>query len=68
MRRPRLWQVLLALVLILLVIEGAVRLRQLSRYGTTNWSYYEREIDPATGLLLPVRGQELGPISINSLG
>ena len=45
-----------------------MRLRQLSRYGTTNWSYYEREIDPATGLLLPVRGQELGPISINSLG
>jgi len=66
--RKRLLLGLLGLVAALLVLEGAVRLRQLARYGTTVTSYYRFATDPETGLRIPEPGHTVGPITVNARG
>jgi len=49
-------------------VEGAVRLRQWLRHGTSGGTVYDLTRDPATDLMLPTPGQRVGPIGVNSLG
>jgi hypothetical protein len=67
----RTWRPVLALggiVLALVLVEVAVRLRQWHRYGTMVSSFYHFEIDPVSGLEIPRPCEEIGPIRINALG
>ena len=66
MKRP----LRLALVCVagLAFLEGAVRLRQWIRHGTSGSSVYALERDPATDLMIPAPGRRIGPIGVNSLG
>ena len=52
---------------LLFLVEGAVRLRQKQRYGTTGDIYRFAEHEP-TGLWIPVPGSRTDTISIDSLG
>ena len=63
MRHPILFCLLVAFGL-----EGALRLRQYLKYGTTSTSFYEFEVHAASGLRIPKPSSEVGPIRINSLG
>jgi hypothetical protein len=65
-RRPL--QALGGIVLALVLVEAAVRLRQWYRYGTMVSSFYHLERDPVSGLEIPRPNEEIGPIRINSLG
>jgi hypothetical protein len=60
--------VLLALTLMMLAAEGAVRLRQSLKYGSGAMQEDHWVDDPKSGLRLPVAGFSSGRISINSLG
>lgn len=55
-------------VLGLVLLEVAVRVRQYRRYGTTVTTYYHMEVDPASGLRIPRPSSVVGPIRVNSLG
>ena len=55
-------------VFMLLAAEGAIRLRQFLKYGSTAVLEDYWTIDPSTGLRVPVAGRSVGRISINSLG
>lgn len=68
MWKRRLGLALLGLLAGLVVLEGLVRLRQYLRYGTTLTTYYELELDEASGLLIPKPLSTAGPIRVNSLG
>ena len=71
--RPRRSRILLALLVLaggLLMVEGAVRLRQWALYGRAG-SFYEFVIDPVSGLRIPKPGRTSGRdhlIEVNSLG
>ncbi len=65
--RKRAFVSLAALVLVLVVVEIALRVRQTSRYGTT-FTYYNFEEDPASGLRIPRPGDVVGPIRVSSRG
>lgn len=54
-------------LLLLLGVEGAVRVRQWTKYGTAG-QIYEFELHPASGLMIPIAGRETATMSINSLG
>ncbi|MCZ6599072.1 MAG: SGNH/GDSL hydrolase family protein [Planctomycetota bacterium] len=58
---------LIALAVGLVLLEVAVRARQLWKHGTTA-GYYQLEDDPESGLRIPVAGQRAGGITVNSLG
>jgi len=66
--RRRLSLAAAGLVLALIALEVAVRVRQYRRYGTTVTSYYRFATDPETGLRIPEPGHSVGPISVNSRG
>jgi len=56
-------------LLLFLVAEAAVRIRAELKYGGSFWGIDETyELDPATGLRIPIPGGRFGPISINSFG
>ncbi len=55
-------------MLALLLVEGAVRVRQYVWHGTFSSTLFPTSIDPVTGLTLPVAGETTGAIRINSLG
>lgn len=59
---------LVGLLLFLLLLEGAVRMRQLVRYGSARKSLYETTIDPVSGLTIPTPGQATLHIRIDSRG
>lgn len=60
---------LLICLLLLLAAETAVRIRSEIKYGGTFWGVDETyEIDPATGLRIPIPNSRFGPIRINSFG
>jgi len=67
-RPSRLVVALVATVLGLAFVEGAVRLRQWTKYGTTEASFYSFVLHPESGLDIPEPGQVIGPITINSMG
>jgi lysophospholipase L1-like esterase len=56
------------LVLLLAVLEAAVRVRAVLKYGFAGGVEDILAVDDATGLRVPVAGRTLGPIAINSLG
>ena len=58
----------LAIVLSLLLAEGAVRLRQTIKYGSAATLEDFYRIDQGTGLRIPVANLSDGRISVNSLG
>lgn len=72
MRQPKtVWKIasLIGAVLIgFLLAEMAVRLRQYYRFGAANSSLYEMRLDPASGLKVPVSGQNTSRIQIDSRG
>jgi len=56
-------------VLLLLAAEAVVRIRNELKYGGAFWGVDETyEIDPATGLRIPIPNSRFGPIRINSFG
>jgi len=57
----------LVLALGLGLLEAALRLRQTRKYGAA-FTFYRTELHEPTGLLVPVAGDEAGPVRINSLG
>jgi lysophospholipase L1-like esterase len=59
---------LVSIVVGLLLLEGAVRIRQKIRYGTTTGNAFQIVPDPATGLQIPLPGQDTGRIKINGEG
>ncbi len=71
-RRAPLWikvaLLVTSVVFALCVLEGAVRVRQWSTYGTTTGAAFELVADPATGLNIPKPGQNTGRIRINREG
>ncbi len=66
--RTRLGLTFGALVIALLLVECAVRVRQYLRHGTTAISVYELVHDPVSGLDIPAPNSSVGSIRINSLG
>ncbi len=61
--------VLAICVLLLLAAEAAVRIRSEIKHGGTFWGVDQTyEIDPATGLRIPIPNSQFGPIRINSFG
>ena len=66
--RKKLVVLLAGVVLGLSGVEGAVRVRQYLKYGTTARTFYELTKDPDTGLTIPRPGHVVGPIRVNSLG
>lgn len=58
----------LGLVVALLAMEGAVRLRHRFKYGSTSATVHAFVIDTASGLRIPTPGMKRGGISINALG
>ena len=58
----------LALVVAVLSLEGAVRVRQWLKYGSSSPTVHEFVTDPKSGLRIPEPGMKRGGISINSLG
>lgn len=59
---------LTAVLVLGLLAEGTVRVRQFFKYGYLGGVEEIYEIDHKTGLRVPVAGSELGPIKINSAG
>jgi hypothetical protein len=59
---------LVGFFLFLLLLEGAVRMRQLVRYGSARKALYETIVDPASGLIIPTPGQVTLHIRIDSRG
>jgi lysophospholipase L1-like esterase len=60
---------LLICFVLLLAAEAAVRIRNGIKYGGTFWGVDETyEIDPTTGLRIPIPNSHFGPIHINSFG
>ncbi len=60
---------LVVCLLLLLAAEAAVRIRSEIKYGGRFWGVDETyEIDPATGLRIPIPNSRFGPIRINSFG
>src|SRR5512143_2051214 len=57
-----------SLLVALLLLEGAVRVRQWMRYGTTQADAVELVTDPATGLRIARPHMDTGRIQTNSLG
>jgi lysophospholipase L1-like esterase len=57
-----------SVIVALLLLEGAVRVRQYLKYGSAHPDLYTTTIDPATGLPIPAPGQRTPRIQINSLG
>ncbi|MGE5179735.1 MAG: SGNH/GDSL hydrolase family protein [Bacteroidota bacterium] len=57
-----------SLLVALLLLEGAVRVRQWMRYGTTQADAVELVTDPATGLRFARPHMDTGRIQTNSLG
>jgi lysophospholipase L1-like esterase len=56
-------------VMLLLAAEAAVRVRSQLKYGNTFWGVDDTyEIDPATGLRIPIPNSQFGPIRINASG
>lgn len=74
MRKNRKYILLTALLLLVVVVvliglsEGAIRLRQTLKYGSTVALEETYQKDPVTGLRVPKPGLRTGTISINSLG
>lgn len=64
----RLALTLVSLVIGLVLCEGAVRLRQWLRYGTTSGNIYEFVTDPASGLRMLKPGLRQGGIATDSRG
>lgn len=60
--------VLSSLLLGLVALEGALRVRQYVRYGTTASTVFRWQVDPATSLRLPKPGQRTERLTTNSLG
>ena len=65
--RRRLGVLLVSFAVLLLVLEGAVRVRQWAKYGAT-FTFYHLEHHEASGLEIPKPGDVSGPVRINSLG
>jgi len=57
-----------AIVLMLLAVEAAVRIRHVIKYGSTATIEELYTVDPRINLRVPVAGYSRGHISINSLG
>lgn len=58
-----------SILVCLVLLEGAIRIRQWIRYGSTRVDLGGALIsDPATNLMIPEPGSSTGNISINSLG
>lgn len=61
--------VLVMCVVLLLAAEAALRVRNQIRYGGTFWGVDETyEVDPASGLRIPIPSSRFGPIGINAFG
>lgn len=70
-RTPLLFSIIVILVgclVGLLLLEGAVRLRQWAKYGSMRTVEDTFAFDPSTGLRVPVANRTIGNIRINSLG
>ena len=59
---------LLSVLLVFLIAEGAVRIRQYVKYGSARGALFKTAIDSRTGLPVPIANQVTGTIRINSLG
>jgi lysophospholipase L1-like esterase len=57
-----------SVVLTLAFVEGALRIRQWMRYGSTGTALYGSRFDQASGLTVPLAGERTGTIAINSHG
>ena len=57
-----------ALAIALLVLEGAVRLRQWKKYGAASPTILELVEDPSSGLMIPTPGMKRAGIAINRMG
>lgn len=66
--RCRILAAVLPLLVVLLLAEGAMRLRQWVKYGTSSPSVNDFAIDAASGLPTPVPGSDTGRIKIDSRG
>lgn len=55
------------LVVLALAVEGAVRLRNWVKYGTVGPAH-AFELDPGSGLMIPVPGRDTGRIRVDSRG
>lgn len=66
--KRRLIVLVLALVGSVVLLEGALRLRQWVKYGTSAGTFYRLQRDRVSGLDVPVPGHRVGPIRIDSLG
>lgn len=66
--RRRLLVSLTTLVLMLLFVEGAVRVRQYLKFGTSGQRYHQLEEHEASGLLVPKAGTVTGAIAVNDAG
>ncbi|MFH0946684.1 MAG: SGNH/GDSL hydrolase family protein [Planctomycetota bacterium] len=56
------------LVVILTLLEVAMRVRMKMKYGRTGNEFYASEVHPAAGFRVPLPDQEIGPLHINSHG
>jgi lysophospholipase L1-like esterase len=65
---PRLILALVGIVLALLVVEGATRVRQYLKYGSARAQLFERVWDRRTGLWFPQPNFDNGRIKIDSRG
>ncbi|MGH9554551.1 MAG: SGNH/GDSL hydrolase family protein [Terriglobales bacterium] len=54
------------ILLLLPLLEGAVRIRQLVRYGSARTELYQSTVDPVSGLTVPAPNQTTLHIRINS--
>lgn len=52
----------------LLLVEGALRIRQKVKYGTFSTTFYELEYHEPSGLYIHAPGSEVGSVRVNSLG
>lgn len=58
----------MALLVAVLSLEGAVRVRQWLKHGSSSPTVHKFATDPASGLRIPEPGMQRGGVSINSLG
>ena len=56
------------LVVILTLVEVAMRVRMKLKYGRTANEFYASEVHPTAGFRVPVPHQQIGPLHINSHG
>ena len=66
--RKRVLLLVATIVLGLGFLEVAARVRMKLKYGRATSEFYTSTRDPRTGLKVPDPNQDVGPISINSLG